>query len=215
MRRFAALYQSLDASTGTADKVAALQRYFGEAPAADAAWAVYFLAGGKPRQVLPTALLRSTACALAAIDDWLFEASYQAVGDLAETIALVLPPPVRRSDLGLAHWVEQRLLPLRGRRQHQRDGLGEIAHGLVAGLEQPVVDGRQRAGGAAQQRGGQHLARLAAGQKVHRPGGVGRRRVGEVALQRRHLVGRAGAGVQGLVEGGEAAHRPGDVGLTR
>ncbi|MCA0240719.1 MAG: ATP-dependent DNA ligase [Proteobacteria bacterium] len=114
MRRFAALYQSLDASTGTADKVAALQRYFGEAPAADAAWAVYFLAGGKPRQVLPTALLRSTACALAAIDDWLFEASYQAVGDLAETIALVLPPPVRRSDLGLAHWVEQRLLPLRG-----------------------------------------------------------------------------------------------------
>ncbi|MFT3820254.1 MAG: ATP-dependent DNA ligase [Rubrivivax sp.] len=113
MRRFAALYQSLDASTGTADKVAALQRYFAEAPAADAAWAVYFLAGGKPRQVLPTALLRSTACALAAIDDWLFEACYQAVGDLAETIALVLPPPARRSERGLAHWVEERLLPLR------------------------------------------------------------------------------------------------------
>jgi DNA ligase-1 len=114
MRRFAALYQALDASTGTADKVAALQRYFAEAPAADAAWAVYFLAGGKPRQVLPTALLRSTAGALAAIDDWLFEACYQTVGDLAETIALVLPPPARRSELGLAHWVEERLLPLRG-----------------------------------------------------------------------------------------------------
>ncbi len=114
MRRFAALYQALDASTGTTDKVAALQRYFAQAPAADAAWAVYFLAGGKPRQVLPTALLRSTAGALAAIDDWLFEACYQTVGDLAETIALVLPPPTRRSDLGLAHWVEERLLPLRG-----------------------------------------------------------------------------------------------------
>ena len=51
MRRFATLYQDLDASTATGDKVAALRRYFAAAPPADAAWAVYFLAGGKPRQV--------------------------------------------------------------------------------------------------------------------------------------------------------------------
>jgi hypothetical protein len=70
-------------------------RYFAAAPAADAAWAVYFLAGGKPRQAVPTALLRETACAAAGIDDWLFEECYQAVGDLAETIAHVLPPPQR------------------------------------------------------------------------------------------------------------------------
>ena len=114
MRRFAALYQALDASTATGDKLAALQAYFAVAPAADAAWAVYFLAGGKPHQVVPTALLRATACAAAGIDDWLFEASYQAAGDLAETIALVLPAPTRRSDEGLAHWVMDRLLPLRG-----------------------------------------------------------------------------------------------------
>ena len=115
MRRFAQLYQALDASTATGDKLAALQAYFSAAPAQDAAWAVYFLAGGKPRQVVPTALMRETACAMAGIDDWLFEASYQAVGDLAETIAHVLPPPVAGADeLGLAHWVEQRLLPLRG-----------------------------------------------------------------------------------------------------
>ena len=113
MRRFAVLFDALDASTATSDKVAALLRYFADAPAADAAWAVYFLAGGKPRQVVPTAVLRSTACAMAGVDDWLFEASYQAVGDLAETIAHILPPPARRSDGGLAHWVEQRLLPLR------------------------------------------------------------------------------------------------------
>jgi DNA ligase 1 len=114
MRRFAALFDALDASTATGDKVAALVAYFDQAPAEDAAWAVYMLAGGKPRQVVPTALMRSTACAMAGIDDWLFEASYQAVGDLAETIAHVLPPPTRHSDAGLAHWMEQRLLPLRG-----------------------------------------------------------------------------------------------------
>ena len=114
MRRFAALYQALDASTATGDKVAALRRYFADAPAADAAWAVYFLAGGKPRQAVPTALLRETACAAAGIDDWLFEECYQAVGDLAETIAHVLPPPARAGDAGLAVWVEQRLLTWRG-----------------------------------------------------------------------------------------------------
>ena len=115
MRRFAALFDSLDLSTAISDKVAALVRYFGQAPAADAAWAVYFLAGGKPRQVVPTAVLRQTASALAGIDDWLFDECYQAVGDLAETIAHVLPAPTRCSELGLAQWVEQRLLPLRGR----------------------------------------------------------------------------------------------------
>ena len=114
MRRFAELYQALDASTGTSDKVAALVHYFGHAPAADAAWAVYFLAGGKPRQVLPTALLRGAACRRAGIDDWLFDECYQAVGDLAETIALVLPPGEHTSDAGLTDWIEQRLLPLRG-----------------------------------------------------------------------------------------------------
>jgi DNA ligase 1 len=114
MRAFAALYAELDASTATRRKVEAMQRYFEQAPPADAAWAAYFLAGGKPRQAVPTALLRRTACEVAAIDDWLFEACYQAVGDLAETIAHVLPAGDGCDDAGLALWVEERLAPVRG-----------------------------------------------------------------------------------------------------
>jgi len=114
VKRFAKLYAELDASTATSAKVDALKRYFEQAPSADAAWAVYFLAGGKPRQVVPTAALRAMACQRAGIAEWLFEECYQAVGDLAETIAHVLPPPVQLSELGLADWIEQRLLPLRG-----------------------------------------------------------------------------------------------------
>ena len=113
MQSFISLYQSLDASTSTAAKVDALERYFATSPAGDAAWAVYFLSGGKPRQVVSTGVLRSLACARAGIDDWLFEECYQAVGDLAETIAHVLPPASQRSALGLAEWIEQRLLTLR------------------------------------------------------------------------------------------------------
>jgi DNA ligase 1 len=114
VKAFATLYAELDASTSTARKVEAMQRYFEHAPPADAAWAAYFLAGGKPRQAVPTAVLRATACAVAGIDDWLFEASYQAVGDLAETITHVLPAGSGSDDAGLAEWVEQRLAPVRG-----------------------------------------------------------------------------------------------------
>ena len=114
MRPFAALYAELDASTSTHAKVDALKRYIAAAEPRDAAWGLYFLAGGKPRQVVPTGLLRALACRLAGIDDWLFDACYQAVGDLGETIAHVLPPARATSDLGLADWVEKRLLPLRG-----------------------------------------------------------------------------------------------------
>src|SRR6187551_3429688 len=121
MRRFARLFGELDATTSTNEKVEALTRYFDEAPARDAAWAVYFLAGGKPRQVVRTASLAGLACEAAGIAPWLFDECYQSVGDLAETIALVLPLPGETSDVGLAEWVEDRLLPLRGMAE------GEIA----------------------------------------------------------------------------------------
>ncbi|HEU4622786.1 MAG TPA: ATP-dependent DNA ligase [Burkholderiaceae bacterium] len=114
MRSFATLYAELDASTSTLAKVEALRRYFASAPAEDAAWAVYFLAGGKPRQTVPTRVLRDTARDAAGLPEWLFEESYQAVGDLAETIAHVLPMPEGDDTAGLAHWIEHRLLPLKG-----------------------------------------------------------------------------------------------------
>ena len=122
MKAFATLFAELDASTATRAKQDALVRYFsavetretdGDAER-DAAWAVYFLAGGKPRQTVPTRLLRETARDIAGLPEWLFDESYQAVGDLAETIAHVLPPPSHTSDIGLATWVEERLLGLKG-----------------------------------------------------------------------------------------------------
>jgi DNA ligase-1 len=114
VKRFSRLFSELDATTSINEKVEALTRYFDEAPPRDAAWAVYFLAGGKPRQVVKTASLIGLACHMAGIDYWLFDECYQSVGDLAETISLVLPPGDSLSDVGLAVWVEERLIPLRG-----------------------------------------------------------------------------------------------------
>ncbi|MGV7209194.1 ATP-dependent DNA ligase [Oxalobacteraceae bacterium A2-2] len=114
MRDFARLYAELDETTATNRKLAALQEYFRQAAPQDAAWAVYFLAGGKPRQAVPVKLLRQYAIEFSGLDDWLFDECYHAVGDLAETIAYILPAPTQRSDSGLADWIELGIAPLRG-----------------------------------------------------------------------------------------------------
>jgi DNA ligase-1 len=61
MKDFADLYAALDATTSSNAKLTALEHYFQTAAPADAAWAVYFLAGGRPRQIVPTKLLRALA----------------------------------------------------------------------------------------------------------------------------------------------------------
>ena len=114
MIAFAQLYARLDATTSSNAKLAALQDYLHAAEPADAAWAVYFLAGGRPRQLVPSRQLRELAMQRAGLSAWLFEESYSAVGDLAETIALLLPEATSTSEDGLAVWVEDKLLPLRG-----------------------------------------------------------------------------------------------------
>ena len=114
MKAFATLYARLDATTSSNAKLIALQEYFVAATPADAAWAVYFLSGGRPRQLIPTKLLREMTLNISGLPLWLFEESYQAVGDLAETMTLLLPKSVHSSDESLAIWLENKLLPLRG-----------------------------------------------------------------------------------------------------
>jgi DNA ligase-1 len=114
MKRFARLFAAIDETTATNEKIAALVEYFRGAPPADAAWAVHFLSGRRPKRLVGSRKLAAWAAAEADIPEWLFEESYHAVGDLAETITLVLPDDGTSSELSLTHWVEQRLLRLRG-----------------------------------------------------------------------------------------------------
>ena len=114
MRAFARLYAALDETTATGEKIAALAEYFRSTDPADAAWAVHFLIGRRPKRLVSSIKLAAWSAEAAAIPAWLFEESYAAVGDLAETITLLLPDTGASSDRSLAHWVEERLLPLRG-----------------------------------------------------------------------------------------------------
>ncbi len=121
MRAYADLFARLDETTKTTEKVAAMARYFAACPPADGAWVVYFLTGRKPRQVVPSKHLKRWAAEAAGVPEWLFIENYHAVGDLAETVALLVPPGnAGPTSASLTEWVEQRLLPLRGRAEGEQ-----------------------------------------------------------------------------------------------
>ncbi|MGB7841369.1 MAG: ATP-dependent DNA ligase, partial [Salinimicrobium sp.] len=105
MKEFAALIRELDNTNKTNVKVAALTEYFRRAPAKDKVWAIAILSHRRPPRPVNTNLLRLFAAELAEIPLWLFEESYHIVGDLAETIALVIPPSEEHSEKSLSQFV--------------------------------------------------------------------------------------------------------------
>ncbi|MDB4951370.1 MAG: dependent ligase [Gemmatimonadetes bacterium] len=114
MREFARLFTELDETTKTGEKVEAMARYFAAADPADAAWAVHFLSGNRPKRLIAVRRLAAWAMEASGVPPWLFEESYHAVGDLAEAISLLLPPSEPAPSLPLHRWVQERLLALAG-----------------------------------------------------------------------------------------------------
>jgi DNA ligase-1 len=118
MKAFTDLYWRLDATTSTSEKVAALRDYFAAAPPADAAAALGVLSGARQLRSVSTSQLRAWAADVTGLPAWLVEECYAHVGDLAETLALVLPEPEiatdEPSDRGLAEIMRTTIHDLRG-----------------------------------------------------------------------------------------------------
>lgn len=112
MRAFTQLCTELEDIPSNEDRHAALAAYFDSAPPEDAAWALYYLNGERPKRLVRTSDLREWAAEASQLPEWLFEESHAAVGDLAETIALLLPDGKHGSDRSLHYWIEQRLRPM-------------------------------------------------------------------------------------------------------
>jgi DNA ligase 1 len=115
MRHFAALFETLDTTTSTLAKLDAMRSYFETADAADAAWAVYVMIGRRAKRSVGPALLRTWMHEEVDLPGWLIDETYASVGDLAETIALLVPRDAARAraaDLSLSDWLTVRILPL-------------------------------------------------------------------------------------------------------
>jgi DNA ligase-1 len=114
MKRFANLIELLTRTEPTRDRIRILVDYFSSIPPEDASWAIYLLLGRRPKRLVTSPTLREWALQHAAIPRWLFEESYKAVGDLGETVALIVYSSARDSvqkSFPLSQWVEDRLLP--------------------------------------------------------------------------------------------------------
>lgn len=138
MKKFAKLFSEIDATTRTTEKVDAMSRYFSDADPADAAWAVWFLSGGRPKRLIPVRLLATWAMEESGITPWLFEESYHAVGDLAETIALLLPENSSSSDAPLDEWVRLKLLTIGGASEETQKEIVLDAWRALGGVERFV-----------------------------------------------------------------------------
>ena len=109
MKRFTQLIEELDESTKTNDKVSSLKSYFDETPDKDKVWTIALLSGKRPRRTISASFLREWAAEKANLPQWLFEECYHVVGDLSETIALLLPETskINKDDNPLHFWIEK------------------------------------------------------------------------------------------------------------
>ena len=124
MRRFAALFESLDTTTSTRAKIEAMTAYFRTMDPGDAAWAVYVLIGRRIKRSVGPAQLREWLQEEAHLPAWLIDETYGSIGDLAETIALLVPNDEADggalADIRLSDWFNQRILPLAGQSVDER-----------------------------------------------------------------------------------------------
>jgi DNA ligase-1 len=105
MKHFAELFRKLDETNKTKEKVNALISYFEQADDTDKLWTIALFSHRRPKRTINTTLLRLWASEVSNIPAWLFEESYHIVGDLAETISLVLPLPISESNTSLTEWI--------------------------------------------------------------------------------------------------------------
>ena len=112
MREFAELFRDLEETTSSNGKQEALLKFFSTAPEKDQIYVIAFLSGNRPKRAVKVTDMRAWGAEAAAIPLWLFEECYENVGDLAETISLLVKGSGTGSRKSLSDWVEEVILPL-------------------------------------------------------------------------------------------------------
>lgn len=119
MKNFAQLIQKIDSTNKTNTKVKALKAYFDTAKDKDKLWTIAILSHRRPPRPVNSTQIREYAGELSGIPAWLFEESYHIVGDLAETIALVLPKNNSETEKPLHNYLED-ILELKSKSDEEK-----------------------------------------------------------------------------------------------
>jgi len=119
MKAFAQLFLSLDETNKTNEKVKVLKDYFIGVPDTDKMHMLALFTGRKPKRIINSTFIRTWAVEASNIPAWLFEESYHVVGDLAETMALLMPRNEHSSNKTLTEWIAELNL-LAGKTEEER-----------------------------------------------------------------------------------------------
>ncbi len=106
MKVFATLINDLDSTNKTHLKLEAIHRFLATAEDMDKLWLLALFTGKRPKRNVSSTLMKAWAMEVSGIPEWLFRESYAAVGDLGETISLILPPPGRYVERSLSAWMD-------------------------------------------------------------------------------------------------------------
>jgi DNA ligase-1 len=106
MKLFGQFFEALDQTNKTNDRIEIIKDYFSKANDKDKLWALYLFSGGKIKKKFNTSQLKDWAIEYSKLPEWLFNESYNSVGDLAETISLILPNSFYKTDKTLSEWIE-------------------------------------------------------------------------------------------------------------
>lgn len=120
MKAFASLVHLLGNATGTLEKLHALSHYFSTADPKDRVWVIAIFSGRRPKRAISTTQLKQWCIESTALQEWLFEECYHTVGDLAETIGLLLPPPSSNTENLPLHYYIERLIQLQNEEDEQK-----------------------------------------------------------------------------------------------
>ena len=105
MKHFAALIASLETSNKTTAKVDAMVHYLETADDQDKLWFLALFTGKRPKRPINTNFLRTWALEITGLPEWLFLESYSSVGDIGETLSLILPRPENTVEKSLSQWM--------------------------------------------------------------------------------------------------------------
>jgi len=119
MKHFSDLISALEITNKTNSKISALVDYLNTAPDKDKLWLISIFTGKRPSRPVKTALLRAWCMEITGLPEWLFLESYSSVGDLGETIALMLPDPTHHIEKTLSDWMKE-LIALRPKSDEEK-----------------------------------------------------------------------------------------------
>jgi DNA ligase-1 len=106
MKYFVKLFYDLEQTNQQQEKINLICNYLHQVDDEEKIWMLALFTGRRPRRMATTLLQKKWALERCELPEWLFDECYAAVGDMAETISLLLPATEKSEEHSLSFWIK-------------------------------------------------------------------------------------------------------------